>query len=71
MPGMSGFEFTAACRAMPAMRDVPILAYSTSLDGHLIRQGMESGLSECVLKTDRAGLLRALARHLALVEEAA
>lgn len=65
MPGMNGFEFTAACRNNPSYARLPIIAYTASLSNDVIKKGKDVGMNECILKTDRPGLLQAVSQHLA------
>lgn len=71
MPGMDGFEFTTTLRQMPGFENIPMLAYTASLSNEVIRKGKESGLDECILKTDRPGLLQSVSRYLNTIKRAA
>ncbi len=71
MPGMNGFEFTQACRAIPAMKGTPIIAYTASLSNEVMRKGKEIGMQDCILKTDRPKLLQAVSHYLQQQEIAA
>lgn len=64
MPGMNGFEFATACRSLPGFVDTPIIAYSASLSEEVMRRGKSVGIDDCILKTDRPGLLQAVSRCL-------
>ncbi len=57
MPGMSGFEFASMCRNAQQTKDVPIVAYTASISEEVIRRSREVGMNDCIVKTDRAGLL--------------
>jgi two-component system, chemotaxis family, sensor kinase CheA len=71
MPGMNGFEFTQACRAIPGMKATPIIAYTASLSNEVMRKGLEIGMQDCILKTDRPKLLQAVSHYLQQQEMAA
>lgn len=64
MPGMNGFEFTSACRALPGISNKPIIAYTASLSDDVMKKGKSVGMNDCILKTDRPGLLEAVSRCL-------
>ena len=64
MPGMDGFEFTSACRALPGVNGKPIIAYTASLSDDVMAKGKSVGMDDCILKTDRPGLLQAVSRCL-------
>ena len=64
MPGMNGFEFTSACRALPGIGEKPIIAYTASLSDEVMERGKSVGMDDCILKTDRPGLLEAVSRCL-------
>lgn len=71
MPGMNGFEFTSACRALPGVNGKPIIAYTASLSDEVMAKGKSVGMDDCILKTDRPGLLEAVSRCLTGHEEIA
>jgi two-component system chemotaxis sensor kinase CheA len=71
MPGMNGFEFTTACRALPGLLSTPIIAYTASLSEEVMKRGKSVGMNDCILKTDRPGLLQAVSRCLNEREEMA
>lgn len=71
MPGMNGFEFTTACRALPGLVGTPIIAYTASLSDEVMKRGKSVGMNDCILKTDRPGLLQAVSRCLTGREEMA
>jgi len=66
MPGMNGFEFASACRATPEINGTPIIAYTASLSHEVMQRSKEVGMNDCIVKTDRVGLLDSMARYLAL-----
>lgn len=71
MPGMNGFEFTQAARAIPQMAHVPIIAYTASLSQEVMARGKSVGMNECIVKTDRPGLLKAVTHYVATDKELA
>lgn len=68
MPGVEGVDLGEACRTSPALARIPVIAYAASMPADALRRCMEAGVREYVLKTDRKGLLKAMARHLAAEE---
>ena len=68
MPGMNGFEFAAVCRNTQQTKHVPIVAYTASINDDVIRRSKESGMNDCIVKTDRAGLLDTVSRCLVELE---
>ena len=71
MPGMDGFEFTTACRSIPGINGKPIIAYTASLSAEVMERGKSVGMDDCILKTDRPGLLEAMSRCLTSQKEVA
>jgi two-component system chemotaxis sensor kinase CheA len=65
MPVMNGFELAAACRSNSKMSQVPIIAYTSTLNDEILQKGKVNGMTDCIHKTDRPGLLEAITRHLA------
>lgn len=65
MPGMNGFEFTSTCRSSPQINGIPIIAYTATLSEDIMQRGKASGMNDCILKTDRPGLLQAMEHCLA------
>lgn len=57
MPGMNGFEFATVCRNSQQTKHTPIVAYTASMSEEVRRMTKESGMNDCIVKTDRAGLL--------------
>ena len=64
MPIMDGFELTTSCRKHPALNTIPIIAYTASESQELMDKTKAAGVDACILKTDRPGLLEAIAHHL-------
>lgn len=64
MPGMNGFEFTSACRTNPQTNAIPIIAYTASLSTEVMARSKEVGMLDCIVKTDRPGLLQSVSRCL-------
>lgn len=65
MPGMSGFEFAATCRNSQQTKDIPIVAYTASMSEEVKKRSKDSGMNDCIVKTDRAGLLDTVSHWLA------
>lgn len=70
MPVMDGFEFAAACRKSPQVNGTPIVAYTASLSSEIIKRSKEVGMNDCIVKTDRPGLLESVAHWLVTYKEA-
>ncbi len=64
MPGMSGFDFATACRNAKQVNDIPIVAYTASMSDDVVKRSVSVGMNDCIVKTDRPGLLQSLAKHL-------
>jgi two-component system, chemotaxis family, sensor kinase CheA len=60
MPDMNGFEFATACRTNPNLSSIPIVAYTASLSNEVAARSREVGMNDCIVKTDRPGLLQAV-----------
>jgi two-component system chemotaxis sensor kinase CheA len=65
MPGMNGIELANACRSLPQAAGLPIIAYTASLSNETVKLTRDVGMKDCIVKTDRPGLLQAVAHHLA------
>jgi two-component system chemotaxis sensor kinase CheA len=68
MPGMNGFEFAATCRNSMQARNVPIVAYTASMSEEVKKRSKEVGMNDCIVKTDRAGLLDTVSHWLTNAE---
>ena len=64
MPEMNGFEFASACRAHPKLQNLPIIAYTATLSQEVARKCTEVGMDDCIVKTDRPGLLKRVAESI-------
>lgn len=64
MPGMNGFDFASACRALPGINGMPIIAYTATLSNEVVKRSQDVGMNDCIVKTDRPGLLQSMARCL-------
>jgi len=64
MPGMDGFGFAEACRNSPDVNGVPIVAYTSTMSDAVIERSKSSGMQDCIVKTDRPGLLESMSRCL-------
>jgi two-component system, chemotaxis family, sensor kinase CheA len=71
MPGMSGFEFMTALRALDAWKTVPAIALSSHATPRDIERGRQVGFTDYIAKNDREALLSALAQHLLRTKGAA
>lgn len=65
MPGMNGIELANVCRGIPQTAAIPIIAYTASLSNETLRLAQQVGMQDCIVKTDRPGLLQSMARNLA------
>lgn len=64
MPGMNGFEFATACKNNPALKTIPIVAYTSSISDEVLKRSKAVGMNDCIVKTDRPGLLQSVSRCL-------
>ena len=66
MPGLNGFELTTAIRALPdkAVANLPIVAFTSTMDANFGGKMHECGLNDGVLKTDRERLISVVADYL-------
>ena len=64
MPIMDGFAFAAACRSNPQVNGIPIVAYTSSLSNEVVKRCKDVGMNDCIVKTDRPGLLEAVSQCL-------
>jgi two-component system chemotaxis sensor kinase CheA len=71
MPGMDGFEFTAALRSDPATAGVPVIALSARVSADVIERGRRAGFHDFVAKFDRTGLIAAIKEQTEDLDEAA
>jgi two-component system chemotaxis sensor kinase CheA len=60
MPGMSGFDFAEAVRAVPAWASIPMIALSSHATPKDLERGRAAGFTDYVAKFDREALLSAL-----------
>ncbi|HEU5047307.1 MAG TPA: chemotaxis protein CheW [Rickettsiales bacterium] len=61
MPEMDGFEFASICRGDSRLARIPIFAFTSTRNEQVMQKGKQVGVREVVLKTDRVGLLQAIA----------
>src|SRR5215510_12712351 len=71
MPGMDGFDFTAAIRKDPRTAAIPVIGLSSLASPETIERGRKVGLHDYVAKFDRSGLIAALKEQAAEVDAAA
>ncbi len=71
MPVMDGFDFVSACRKSAHVNGTPILGYTASLSSDILQRSKEVGMNDCIVKTDRPGLLDAVAHWIVNHKEAA
>lgn len=64
MPGMSGFELAMACRNATQTKHVPIVAYTASMSEEVRQRSKQCGMNDCIVKTDRSGLLESVSQLL-------
>jgi len=64
MPGMNGFEFATTCRNSKQLNGIPIVAYTASMSDEVMKRSKNAGMNDCIVKTDRPGLLLSVAKHL-------
>lgn len=71
MPVMDGYEFVTACRKNAHVNGTPIVGYTASLSKDVISRSKDAGMNDCIMKTDRPGLLDAVAHLIIGHKEAA
>ncbi len=71
MPVMDGYEFVTACRKSAQVNGTPIVGYTASLSQDVISRSKDVGMNDCIMKTDRPGLLDAVAHLIIEHKEAA
>ena len=71
MPIMDGYEFVTACRKSSQVNGTPIVGYTASLSKDVISRSKDVGMNDCIMKTDRPGLLDAVAHLIIEHKEAA
>ena len=64
MPGMNGFELALACRGATQTKHIPIVAYTSAVSEEVRKRSVDCGMSDCIIKTDRSGLLDTLSQLL-------
>ena len=60
MPGMDGYEFADVCRNTPRIDEIPIVAYTSSISDETVRKTKAAGMNDCIVKSDRSGLLESV-----------
>jgi two-component system chemotaxis sensor kinase CheA len=60
MPGMDGFDLTAAVRRDPRTASLPVIGLSSLVSAQAVERGRQVGLHDYVAKFDRQGLVAAL-----------
>jgi two-component system chemotaxis sensor kinase CheA len=71
MPGMDGFELTAAVRRDPRSASIPVIGLSSLVSAESVERGRQVGLHDYVAKFDRHGLIAALKEQTADMNRAA
>src|SRR5262245_45964248 len=71
MPGMDGFDFTAAVKKDPRTAAMPVIGLSSLASPEAIERGRRVGLHDYVAKFDRQGLIAALKEQTADIDCAA
>jgi two-component system chemotaxis sensor kinase CheA len=69
MPDMDGFELSKAIRADAAYNDMPIIAFTSTINEGFDKKMRDSGIDMCALKTEREKLLIAISECLQQQEE--
>jgi CheY-like chemotaxis protein len=64
MPKKNGLACLLEIKSMDSMRDVPIVLYSTSVDGETTKKAREAGVAWCIQKTNS---IQSLVKHLNLI----
>jgi two-component system chemotaxis sensor kinase CheA len=71
MPGMDGFDLTAAVKKDPRTASIPVIGLSSLASPEAIERGRKVGLHDYVAKFDRQGLIAALKEQTADIDCAA
>lgn len=71
MPEMDGFELTQQLRADPRLAQVPIIAFTSTVNDIFKQRAAKVGMNGIILKTDREALLTEIATHLNRKKEVA
>lgn len=71
MPGMNGFDFASACRNTPKLKQTPIVAYTSTVSNAVMEHSKRVQMDDCIVKTDRPGLLQSITRCLSENRKAA
>jgi two-component system chemotaxis sensor kinase CheA len=58
MPDVNGVEFAKQCQADTRYKDIPMIAYTSTMTTEAIQKGLAAGFKAYVSKTDRDGLVR-------------
>ncbi len=61
MPVIDGFGFAEMCQNHPKIANIPIFAFTSAKNERITQRGKDCGFRDIILKTDRAGLLNAIA----------
>jgi CheY-like chemotaxis protein len=64
MPVMSGFEVARRLKANPATRDIPIVMLSAASQGDSIKEGLEAGARDYIVKPFEPSKLEELIRSI-------
>ena len=70
MPDMDGFDLALTLRQQHGIRNIPIIAFTSTVNEIFRERAMRSGINGMILKTDREALLITLAEQLSLKEAA-
>ena len=69
MPEMDGFELARAIRNDPKYANIPIIAFTSTINEGFDKKMRDSGIDMCALKTEREKLLVAITKSLEQIEE--
>ena len=69
MPDMDGFELSRAIRMDAAYNDMPIIAFTSTINDGFDKKMRDSGIDMCALKTERERLLVAISECMQQLEE--
>ncbi|MFO0388321.1 MAG: chemotaxis protein CheW [Alphaproteobacteria bacterium] len=71
MPVMDGYEFAKVCKTQAVISNIPMIAYTSKLSDDVRKKCHERGIIDCVVKTDREGLLASVSKFNGSLREAA